>query len=97
LANAEFRFPIYWLIHGAVFADAGNLWDDPDEVKLARFIDGLDEGKPSVINVRYGVGAGLRFMTPVGPFRLDYGARIGSGLGAGGRNGELHLSLGQAF
>ena len=40
-----------------------------------------------------GLGAGIRFNTPLGPIRLDYGV-------AGGRNfgeGVLHFSIGQAF
>lgn len=97
LGNIELRFPIVWLIHGAVFLDAGNVWADPKEVKASRFIDGLREGKPDLRNVRYSVGGGVRFITPIGPFRMDYGARLGSGLAAGSRKGEVHLSLGQAF
>lgn len=38
-ANAEFRFPIWWIFHGALFFDAGNVWylrdtedSNPDEV-----------------------------------------------------------------
>jgi outer membrane protein assembly factor BamA len=38
-ANAEFRFPIWWIFHGAVFADVGNVWylrdtedSNPEEV-----------------------------------------------------------------
>ena len=28
-ANVEYRFPIFWKIEGALFADAGNIWDLP--------------------------------------------------------------------
>ena len=38
-ANAEFRFPIWWIFHGAVFVDVGNVWylrdtedSNPEEV-----------------------------------------------------------------
>lgn len=38
-ANAEFRFPVWWIFHGAIFLDAGNVWylrdtedSNPDEV-----------------------------------------------------------------
>ena len=35
-ANIEYRFPMFWMFSGAVFVDAGNVWnlkhsDRPDE------------------------------------------------------------------
>jgi outer membrane protein assembly complex protein YaeT len=97
LTNLELRFPLVWLIKGAVFADAGNVWADPDEIRLSRFTDGLDRSRRSPLNVAYGLGGGLRFVTPVGPFRVDYGWKLGGGQREKLPPGELHLSLGQAF
>jgi outer membrane protein insertion porin family len=56
--NAEFTFPIYRGLEGAVFVDAGNLtgWQEMG------FSD-----------MRYALGVGLRYKLPVGPLRLDYG------------------------
>ena len=57
--NAEYIFPIFGELQGALFADAGNLLPTTDDI-------GLDE-------MRYGVGVGLRYKLPIGPVRLDYG------------------------
>ncbi len=79
--NAEYTFPIYGEILGAVFVDAGNLLPD------AR--------SPGLNDLRYGIGAGLRYNLPIGPVRLDYGVnpspRDGEAFGA------FHFSFGFAF
>jgi outer membrane protein insertion porin family len=96
LGNVELRFPIFWLLSGAVFLDGGNVWADPAEIKLSRFVDGLRPGEANPLNMSYAAGGGLRFLTPVGPFRVDYGTKLGS-MRAGRKAGELYISLGQAF
>ncbi len=97
LANVEVRFPIFWIIRGGVFLDMGNVWADPAEFKLSRFVDGLEQKDYNPLNVFYGAGGGLRFVTPVGPLRFDYGFKLGSGRAPGEPQGELHVALGQAF
>jgi outer membrane protein insertion porin family len=57
--NVEYTFPIFGELQGAVFTDAGNLLPTSEDV-------GLND-------MRYAVGAGLRYKLPVGPIRLDYG------------------------
>ena len=57
--NVEYTFPIYGELQGAVFTDAGNLLPTSEDI-------GLND-------MRYAVGAGLRYKLPVGPIRLDYG------------------------
>jgi outer membrane protein insertion porin family len=97
LGNVEMRFPIVSIVSGAAFLDAGNVWGDRHEISIKGFRDGLRSGQHDPMNVAYGFGGGLRINTPVGPFRLDYGTKLGSGRAEGESRGQLHLSLGQAF
>ena len=49
---------------------------------------------------RYGVGAGLRVYTPVGPVRADYGRKLKRMREATGDLEDpyvIHFSIGQAF
>lgn len=96
LANLEIRFPIVWEFGGAVFLDAGNVWTDAGEVTMERWGHAWKRAEYSPLDVAYGLGAGLRFTTPVGPLRLDYGLKIGRERPGTGL-GEWHFSLGQAF
>ena len=57
--NAEYTFPIYGELQGAVFFDAGNLLPSSEDVGLQ--------------DMRYAIGGGLRYKLPIGPIRLDYG------------------------
>jgi outer membrane protein insertion porin family len=59
--NTELRFPIYNIVGGVVFFDAGNVWDKPAEItKVAPLLESA-------------VGVGVRVFTPLGPARIDYG------------------------
>lgn len=58
IVNAEYRFPIFGTLGGAVFADVGNVFAGSS----IRFSD-----------LRYGVGVGIRYLSPVGPLRIDVG------------------------
>jgi outer membrane protein assembly complex protein YaeT len=79
--NVEYTFPLYGELQGAVFVDAGNLLPDADN--------------PGLNDMRYGIGAGLRYKLPIGPIRLDYGVnpdpREHEDIGA------FHFSFGFAF
>jgi len=80
LANSEFRFYIGKGFGLVTFVDAGNVW------KLAENIRA---------ELKYTTGLGLRYGTPVGPVRIDYGHKINKEEGES--SGELHFSFGQAF
>jgi outer membrane protein assembly complex protein YaeT len=78
--NAELVFPLYGGLQGAAFVDAGSL---------------RNSDVPGSGDLRYGIGAGLRYKLPIGPLRLDYGfnpdRRPGEDIGA------FHFSFGFAF
>ncbi|MEP6470587.1 MAG: POTRA domain-containing protein [Acidobacteriota bacterium] len=62
--NAEFRFPIFGNLGAAFFYDAAQVWKRPSDIRFA--VEG-DNG------LRQGVGVGLRYLTPIGPVRVEYG------------------------
>ncbi|NLJ39235.1 MAG: BamA/TamA family outer membrane protein [Candidatus Atribacteria bacterium] len=73
--NAEYRWDIADNTQLVFFGDAGYAWalDEP-----IRFDD-----------IKFGYGVGLRFDTPLGPIRLDYGL--------GEEGGQTYFSIGQTF
>ena len=74
--NAEYRFPLAENFQAVVFADWGQAWDYGESIDFK--------------DLKFGRGVGVRFDTPLGPIRLDYG--IGeSGVG------KTYLSIGHTF
>jgi len=63
-----------------LFCDAGNVWAGQE----------IDVG-----NLRSACGAGIRYGTPVGPLRIDYGQKTHQLPGES--PGELHFNIGNAF
>ncbi len=61
MANVEYHFPLVSKVGviGLVFYDTGNAWDKSDGYKLG--------------DLRQSVGAGIRWYSPMGPLRLEYG------------------------
>lgn len=80
LAKAEWRFGVYKSLEGGVFADVGNLWLDPTRVSLD--------------DLRVSVGAGLRFVTPIGPAALDFGLNTSHDPRLGERLVAPHFAIG---
>jgi len=62
LAGLEMRFPLFWILDGAIFADAGQVWATPPEATL--------KGLPVA------VGLDLDLRTPMGPVRAGYGWNV---------------------
>jgi len=77
--NAEYQFPLYEQVVGAAFIDAGSVGRTPGDMGP----------------IRYGVGPGLRYASPVGPLRLDVG--FNPDRRAGERRMMIHISFGMAF
>ncbi|KPK89052.1 hypothetical protein AMJ80_10265, partial [bacterium SM23_31] len=77
----EIRRTLYKMIGGVVFADIGNVWQVPKYFKF--------NGLRSVF------GLGIRFNTPVGLVRLDYGINVDKRVNED--SGKLYFSIGHAF
>ena len=79
--NVEYTFPIFGELQGAIFTDAGNLLPTSE--------------KPGLDDMRYAIGAGLRYKLPIGPIRLDYG--VNPDPHPDEDFGAFHFSFGFAF
>jgi len=88
-SSAEFRVPIWGNLSAVVFGDAGNVWNNAWDFNFN--------------DMRYDVGPGLRYLTPIGPVRVDLGYQLNPivGLIINGepekRHFRFHFSIGQAF
>jgi outer membrane protein insertion porin family len=85
VANAEVRVALPASLGLVVFWDGGNVWQDQHD------IDSIDV----FTEIKKTVGGGLRYNTPVGPLRLDYGHKLN--WLPGESHGTLHFTLGHAF
>ena len=80
--NQEIRFPLFWLLSGVAFADAGNTFTDEAGIVLS--------------DLAVGVGFGLRIRTPLAPIRIDLGfPKYGNPTGS--TSARWHFSIGQIF
>ena len=72
-ATAEYRFPVWRMISGALFADFGSDLGSQDDVP----------GKPGKLLQKsgsgYSLGGGVGIKTPIGPLRLDVASKDLSG------------------
>jgi hypothetical protein len=68
--NLEYRFPIAGSMNGAIFADAGNIWNVFDDVTDP---DATFNGLSSLTDIALGTGFGLRYDFTYFLFRLDLG------------------------
>jgi outer membrane protein assembly complex protein YaeT len=87
--SAEVRVPLKGKFGAVAFFDFGNVWREARNFDLG--------------DLRYAVGPGLRYQTPIGPARLDVGYQLNpiEGLLIDGepqqRRIRIHFSIGQAF
>jgi len=71
--NIEYRFKLFWMVEGALFADAGNIWttskyssDPRKEFKLNRFYK----------EIALGTGIGFRLDLSFFIIRFDFGLKL---------------------
>lgn len=95
--NTEVRQELNFIYRGvgiAAFMDGGQLWRNEDEISLD--------------DLRYGMGIGLRYNSPIGPIRLDFAHKMNptdqdlgiyNGVNFGGKRARwvIHFNIGQAF
>lgn len=67
--RAELRLPLNKIAETVLFLDAGNVWSRSPT-------DPAGSSAPNYLRLRYAMGTGLRFNTPVGPLVFDYGFNI---------------------
>jgi outer membrane protein insertion porin family len=81
LGGAELRYDVTRSFQLATFLDIGNVYPEVRDL--------------SIPDLRKSVGLGVRYLTPIGPIRLDYGHKIDRLPGES--SGRLHLTIGYAF
>jgi outer membrane translocation and assembly module TamA len=87
--SSEVRTPLWGNLGAVAFVDYGNVWPGSWDFHPA--------------DLRYAVGPGLRYLTPIGPVRADFGYQLTpiDNLRVNGepeaRHWRVHFSIGQAF
>lgn len=83
VGHAEVRFPVWNDLGGVVFVDAGDVWARPEDFAFSR--------------MKVSTGLGVRYNTPVGPIRVDYGVRVAPAFALTDWKEGLYFGLGHAF
>lgn len=81
MENLEIRTSLGKGIGIVAFLDGGNVWVKTNDINPA--------------DIKFTTGLGLRYNTPVGPIRIDYGHKLQKEKGES--SGEIHFSIGHAF
>lgn len=82
-ANLECLFPVFesQKLYGVVFVDAGNAWNSTES--------------PFIEELKAGGGLGVRWVSPMGPIRVEYGWKLTPE--KGDTSGEFAFTMGQLF
>ena len=86
IVNVETRAPYWKNVQMVWFLDAGNVFKNASDIRLD--------------DLRVSSGLGVRYRSPIGPLRIDWGWKLSTRLlltGGRERSNVLHISLGQAF
>lgn len=111
ILNAELRFPILGALKGVVFYDTGNVFLTSGDFRLKGTAVTRLGGTTAVQDgFRHTLGAGIRFDSPLGPIRVEYGRKLDPKIGRSCLDPactlflnrdesryELFISIGQAF
>ena len=81
LGNVEARISIWGNLGAVAFADAGGVWTDVQQISTG--------------TTGFGTGLGIRYDTPIGPIRLDYG--FAPTWSNSLKRGKVYFAIGQAF
>ncbi|MEZ5358702.1 MAG: BamA/TamA family outer membrane protein [Candidatus Zixiibacteriota bacterium] len=81
ILNQELRFPLFWKFWGSAFVDIGNGFESLSEITPDKLL--------------FAYGAGIQFMSPAGPLRLDYAHHLENGRYQEGDN--WHITILYAF
>ena len=82
--TVEYRFPVFRIVGGALFADYGTVlgtdWNVPGEPSVVRGLPGSG----------FGYGLGVRVRSPLGPIRVDYAINQDG-------DSRIHFGIGERF
>jgi len=81
LANIEARVSLFGALGAVLFLDSGGIWDEAEDITIG--------------SAGLGTGMGLRYDTPFGPLRVDYG--FAPTWADGFKRGRVYIAIGQAF
>ena len=88
LLNLELQYPFTKSLRGFLFYDRGNVYGTGPDLSLTS--KDFDLGQ-----MRHSIGAGFRFMSPMGPLGFAYGIKLDPK--SGEESGQFHFSAGSAF
>lgn len=83
-ATAEYRFPIFSIVGGALFFDFGS------DLGTAGSVPGEPANVRDKPGTGFGYGLGVRIQSPLGPIRVDYGINDDGG-------SQIHFGVGERF
>lgn len=84
VASAEYRFPVFSAVGGALFVDFGS------DLGTGSSVPGDPAGVRGKPGSGLGYGVGIRVRSPLGPIRVDYGFNQDGGT-------RLHFGIGERF
>jgi outer membrane protein insertion porin family len=83
-ATAEYRFPLFSIVGGEIFADYGS------DLGTASSVPGNPAGSRGKPGSGFGYGIGVRIQSPIGPVRVDYALNTAS-------ESRIQFGIGERF